>query len=1048
MIRYQRQSFSVWLCEVLCLGLVYLLTVSSGIAQTTQLAVGQPLERELAGGQSHAYQLTLEGGQFFRGIVEQKGIDVAVSIVSPDGKTTLEVDSPNGAQGTESFSVVSALAGSYQIIVRAIEKGALPGRYEIKLTDLRAASKDEAALFAGQQIYADAQTLGAKRTAIPMREAQAKYRQALELFQAVDDHQWQAQSYREIGLLWRLLGDHEQALEAYRQALPLFRAAGNKTAEARMLNNLGDTYSDLGNPTEAVSHLEQAIQQLRALNDEVEVGVAWDNLGKVYRRFSNFPRALECHTAALEIFQKLKRPASETITLGNLGSLYNLLGDRERAVQFHQQALALSRTHKNQQAEAFNLNSLGGLYRLLDQPEQARHFTEQGLALNRKVGNKNGEATALVYLGKLLFAQGEREAGLELMAQGVTIGRNLKNSISIAISLGDLGYFLNEAGRSDEAIPHLLESLTLARQTGQSSNERLALHYLALAERDRGRFTEARAYLDQSIAIVERNRQDVYSLPQRAAIVSSKQGFYSDSVDLYLRQHQQAPQSGFDALALAGNEQALARSLLDLLSESRLELRMGVDSSLLAREGQLQLAFSNKAALRDRLKNDQAATTRLAELTQQLAALNAEIETTQATIRRASPRFSALVQTQPASLKEIQSLLDADTLLLEYALGSRRSHLLVVTANELQSYELPKYGAIAAAARQAYRELTNAPAPVTPGSSKTLAALSQLLLSPIRAKLQREWKGKRLLVVAPYELQYIPFATLPIDTDHQIPLLTNHEIINLPSASVLAVLRKQFAGRAVAPLTVAVLGDPVFSESDARVKSALAKQSGAVSKEPEKDASLTASLQRAVRSVTGEDRAGLQRLAFTRYEAEAIAALVPAGSVLKALDFQASRATALSDKLANYRIIHFATHGLLDSAHPELSGLALSLVDENGKPQDGYLRLNEIFNLKLNADLVVLSACQTGLGKEVKGEGLIGLTRGFMYAGAPRVVASLWQVNDAATAELMKRFYRGMLKEKLRPAAALRQAQLELMKKPAWSAPYYWGAFVLQGEWK
>src|SRR5262249_21939109 len=200
--------------------------------------------------------------------------------------------------------------------------------------------------------------------------------------------------------------------------------------------------------------------------------------------------------------------------------------------------------------------------------------------------------------------------------------------------------------------------------------------------------------------------------------------------------------------------------------------------------------------------------------------------------------------------------------------------------------------------------------------------------------------------------------------------------------------------------------------------------------------------------VTGDERAGLRRLLFSRDEAEAIVSLAQPSSVLKALDFEASRATVLSDRLSQYRIIHFATHGLLDSAHPELSGLALSLVDESGKEQDGYLRLNEIYNLKLNADLVVLSACQTGLGKDVRGEGLIGLTRGFMYAGAPRVVASLWQVNDAATAELMKRFYRGMLKNGLRPAAALRNAQLEMMNRPAWRSPYFWGAFVIQGEWR
>jgi CHAT domain-containing protein len=206
-------------------------------------------------------------------------------------------------------------------------------------------------------------------------------------------------------------------------------------------------------------------------------------------------------------------------------------------------------------------------------------------------------------------------------------------------------------------------------------------------------------------------------------------------------------------------------------------------------------------------------------------------------------------------------------------------------------------------------------------------------------------------------------------------------------------------------------------------------------------------MARAIRSVTGDERAGLRRLLSSRDEAEAITSLAPA-SALKALDFNASRPTALSDQIGQYRIVHFATHGLLDSMRPELSGLVLSLVDENGKEQDGYLRLNEIYNLKLNADLVVLSACQTGLGKEVRGEGLVGLTRGFMYAGTPRVAASLWQVNDAATAELMKRFYRGMLKDSLRPAAALRAAQLEMMSRPAWKSPYFWGAFVMQGEWK
>jgi CHAT domain-containing protein len=176
--------------------------------------------------------------------------------------------------------------------------------------------------------------------------------------------------------------------------------------------------------------------------------------------------------------------------------------------------------------------------------------------------------------------------------------------------------------------------------------------------------------------------------------------------------------------------------------------------------------------------------------------------------------------------------------------------------------------------------------------------------------------------------------------------------------------------------------------------------------------------------------------------------MVPRRESLKDLDFKASREAATSSELASYRIVHFATHGLLDDQHPELSGLVLSLVDENGRPRDGFLRLNDIYNLRLNPDLVVLSACQTGLGKEVRGEGLIGLTRGFMYAGARSVAASLWKVDDVATRELMMRFYGKMFKSGLRPAAALRAAQLEMLKSSEWRAPYYWAGFVLQGEWR
>src|SRR5262249_29267897 len=323
------------------------------------------------------------------------------------------------------------------------------------------------------------------------------------------------------------------------------------------------------------------------------------------------------------------------------------------------------------------------------------------------------------------------------------------------------------------------------------------------------------------------------------------------------------------------------------------------------------------------------------------------------------------------------------------------------------------------------------------------------LLDPVGAQLG----GKRLLIVASGTLQYLPFAALPIPASHQ-PLIVEHEIVSLPSASVLALLRREAAGRQPADKAIAVLADPVFGRDDPRVRSGGKTTTGhsrsrAETRETAPLPALSPELEIAIRDVgAGNDQRPLSRLPFSRQEAEAILAVTPRNTVMTALDFEASRARVTSGELGQYRIVHFATHGLLDSEQPKLSGLVFSLVDQAGKSQDGYLRLHEIYNLRLAADVVVLSACRTGLGKEIKGEGLIGLTRGCIYTGAARVVGIVWQVDDVATAELMKRFYRGMLRDGLRPAAALRQAQIEMWKKKQWQAPFYWGAFVLQGEWR
>ncbi|MBA2524990.1 MAG: CHAT domain-containing protein, partial [Pyrinomonadaceae bacterium] len=416
------------------------------------------------------------------------------------------------------------------------------------------------------------------------------------------------------------------------------------------------------------------------------------------------------------------------------------------------------------------------------------------------------------------------------------------------------------------------------------------------------------------------------------------------------------------------------------------------------------------------------------------------------------------------------------TVLLEYTLGDDRSYLWAISKDSLTSYELPKEELIKENALQVYHLLTarstnirgethfQRTTRIKEAEGKLPAAaqsLSNTLLGPVASQLG----NKRLITVAEGALQYIPFAMLPEPsvvsgqlsvaknngprtTNHGQPLIVKHEVVSLPSASALAVQRAELAGRQPALMTLAVIADPVFDRTDERFRTMALKavDNPQPSTNSSDDSRTIEHLGEKSNGATS--RLIIPRLPFTRQEATQLIGLAPKESSFSAVDFQASRATAMSPELSKYRYLHFATHGVLDSERPGLSALVLSMVDAQGKQQDGFLRANDIYNLKLPAELVVLSACQTGLGKEIKGEGLVGLTRGFMYAGAARVVVSLWSVNDKATADLMTKFYGKMLKQGQRPAAALRSAQVEMWKQKQWQSPYYWAAFTMQGEWR
>jgi CHAT domain-containing protein len=923
-----------------------------GAAQSAEesqlLELGKPIKRELSGGRSHFYKITMTSGQYLQLSVTQLGIDVLVALYAPDGKKIDDADIEQATAGAETISAIAEAAGAYMVEARSTEKTAQTGHYEIKVEELREATAEDKYRVAGATVFREAKRLE-NGTTEDKRKSIEKYHEALDLYRRAGVRRKEAVTLNNIGMVYRSVGETQKALEKFNEALPIRRAVGDRIGEARTLNNIGGVYRLLGEMQKALEKFNEALPILRAVGNRIV----------------------------------------EATTLHNIGAVYRLLGETQKALEKFNESLLLSRTVGDRRGEAGTLNSIGGVYQSLGETQKALEKFNAALPLFQFVGDRNGEAGAL------------------------------------------LG--------------------------------------IAQAEQQRGNLTQARQTIEQAVGMIESLRTKIAGQELRASYFASRQEFYQSYIDVLMRMQMQNPTAAFDSLALEVSERARARSLLELLTESRADIRQGVDGSLLDRERSLQQLLNAKAAAQFALLNRKHTPEQAEAFAKEIASLTTEYDELKAQIHARNPRYAALTQPQPLSLAEIQrQVLDPDTLLLEYSLGDTASYLFVASQTALTSYHLPKRAEIEAATRRV-RDLLTAPQPQPDDTAAKYqarirkagaaywpqaAALSRILLGPVASQLS----GKRLLIVADGALQYLSFGALPApetarqgdgETERRrdkgtmgqgksalrTPLIVEREVVHLPSASALAVLRRELAGRQLAEKAVAVLADPVFSSDDTRVKSGGKPQAGGEA---------APNLTRAIADVRGD----LRRLLMTRGEAETILSVTPPSAGFKALDFQASRATAISDELSRYRIVHFATHGLLNSEHPELSGLALSLVDERGRPRDGFLRLHEIFNLRLPAELVVLSACQTGLGKEVKGEGLVGLTRGFMYAGAARVVASLWRVDDTATAELMKLFYRRMLRDGMRPAAALREAQVEMWKRAPGRSPFYWAGFVLQGEWR
>lgn len=528
-------------------------------------------------------------------------------------------------------------------------------------------------------------------------------------------------------------------------------------------------------------------------------------------------------------------------------------------------------------------------------------------------------------------------------------------------------------------------------------------------------------------------------------------------------------------------EQSRARSLLDLLSETGASITAGIPPDLLKRK-QDNLDRQQEIAedlMGISLTADEKKT-KPSELEGQLDKLQTEFDDLENKIRLASPRYASLTAGQPMSLADVQQqVLDDKTVLLEYSLGTDASYLWAVTKSGASIYKLAPRATIEKLATDLRAQLIPtklqrrivgidvmtdtrglgvSATPFAEDAAGFVAASSALYKAAVEpaASIIAE---KRVLVVADGALNYVPFEALVKTADaadySSLPyLIKSNEVVYSPSASVIGAIRKQ--ERSKAGRSMLVVADPVFNSNDTRARGTSAAAGSAETR--------GLGIASALTDVTGKDADAnatakmqglpLARLGGTKLEADQIGKLVKAsGSQADLwLDLDASEGNLESRDISKYQFLHIATHGLLNAERPQFTGLVLSLV--GNKNDDGFLRTDEVFNLRLGSPLVILSACETGLGKEKRGEGVMGLTRAFMYAGAPTVGVSLWSVADKSTADLMTDFYKRLLTPAspagpaVAPSAAMRDAQLAMISGKKYSAPFYWAPFVLVGDWR
>ena len=989
-------------------------------ALSAAVALAQTFEGELQSLATARHIVRLEAGQFAIARAHQVQGDFVLYL------DKVKVDRSEGG-GNEHAAWIAERPGEYVIALEGAMAG--PARYRLEIETRTPTEADRARAAAFRLIFVEAVALAAKQTAAATKEQLAVLERAVELAKTAGAVPFEGYAHRRRGRALNILGDKKASQAANARAMELLEPLPEERygLVAAMVDR-GTSMALSGELAQGVEQLERAIAICRAEKFHGRELTALNGLGLAASSRGEFKKAVSYYEKILPLLEPAGMADDVPIALFNLANASANAGDTQRAIELFGRVLQMREERKDDRGTARTMSNLGQILISLNEGAKGESYLRQAGELFRKVGDRVGEASAHVAFGEARLRQSRPAEAAAEFERAVALYRETGMKTNVGAALAPLAEMYTHIGDWDKARAAAAEALALHKSSGVGvSMSRVYTSLARVAEHDRRReealgyfelaFEAARknseregeartlsmrsafyrrqgnlelalADIERSMAVSDLAAARITNPATRASFRSSRAKRYDDHLELLLAMHDRDPAAGYAARAYLVTERTRARSLGEFLG-SRAESTTAAprEAKLLAAVTSAQSNLFREgvpAAQRKRLESDLARAERDLDLLQR------------AEVRKASER---LYETWDEERTRVE-LAGKDGAVVTYALGPARSVAWLITAEGTQVVSLPPRTEIQQRV-EAFRLLVSKPVSALTAVREQAAVtqagaqLYRLLIAPMAAKLA----GKRSLLIIPDgPLAYLPFEALG-------GLIETHRITYAPSASIAGALRKPAA---VAERTLLAMGDPLLPGANAMAP-------------------------------VQERGYSFAPLPNARAEVATLGKLFPGGTTY--LGERASEERMKREEAGRYRYLHFAAHGYFDGANPERSGIVLA----PGGSDDGFLQAREISNFDLRADLVTLSACQSGLGKVLDGEGVQGLSRAFFLAGARSVVVSLWNVNDAATGELMRRFY-GHLKDGLAKDEALRKAKMALKAQTRWRHPYYWAPFVLQGD--